>query len=553
MFSSVFCQWSTTPDAMQQVSTWGWTPTICSDESGGAYVLWFAWFGHFPHIFLQHVDSEGYNSWDEPLNILSEADAEEDYMMIGDGFGNALVYFTEGTIADTVHPELIVFEKKAILRKIDSLGVDYWPGGVRVSLDSTHQSGGYDIVTDGEGGAIVIWSEEDSLWSPGPEPLKMQHINANGLRVWGDNGITIDSDRRYGNKPRLISDGFGGAIVMWDDLNFQRISAQGDSLWSNQVPNNFYYEWDRMKIVSDGTGGIIYCSRSWENNPYSVFVQKISNEGMFVWEGEGVEIASNLPMYRSNPNFLYQREDSVIMVYWRNQPEDSDSVNSYIQMIDNEGTLLLPDGGIESSSVMAESRTILGMIPSYDNTTLVIFEDNRDTSSFSLYAQKLSANGERMWSENDVLFSSDADFTRHQLVTDNAGGGILLGSKMPLYGTWINKISRNGVLGEVVQPSHVKIKNTPQNSVHIYSSPNPFNPTTIIEYDLPKQSEVSLMIYDITGRKVETLVSSPQSQGSYQVGWSGTDEAGRQVAGGMYFARLQAGANSMVVKMLYLR
>jgi len=63
----------------------------------------------------------------------------------------------------------------------------------------------------------------------------------------------------------------------------------------------------------------------------------------------------------------------------------------------------------------------------------------------------------------------------------------------------------------------------------------------------------NFLIYDITGRKVETLVSSPQSQGSYQVGWSGTDEAGRQVAGGMYFARLQAGANSMVVKMLYLR
>jgi len=83
--------------------------------------------------------------------------------------------------------------------------------------------------------------------------------------------------------------------------------------------------------------------------------------------------------------------------------------------------------------------------------------------------------------------------------------------------------------------------------------PNPFNPSTTIEYELPEHSDVSLVIYDIAGREVNTLVSTTQQAGSYNVTWDGTDHNGLHVAGGMYFARLQAGEYSSVVKMVYLR
>ena len=87
----------------------------------------------------------------------------------------------------------------------------------------------------------------------------------------------------------------------------------------------------------------------------------------------------------------------------------------------------------------------------------------------------------------------------------------------------------------------------------ISAYPNPFNPSTSIEYDLPEFSEVSLIIYDISGREVNQLVSISQSPGSYKVRWNGMDHSGREVAGGMYFARLRAGDNSSVAKMVYLR
>ncbi len=82
------------------------------------------------------------------------------------------------------------------------------------------------------------------------------------------------------------------------------------------------------------------------------------------------------------------------------------------------------------------------------------------------------------------------------------------------------------------------------------SFPNPFNPSTTIEYDLPEQSEVSLVVYDMMGREVQTLVSASQSPGTHTAAWSGTDQHGHQVPGGMYFARLRAIKSSSVVKLV---
>ncbi len=83
--------------------------------------------------------------------------------------------------------------------------------------------------------------------------------------------------------------------------------------------------------------------------------------------------------------------------------------------------------------------------------------------------------------------------------------------------------------------------------------PNPFNPTTTISYALPEVADVSLIIYDIRGREVNVLVNKAQPAGWYDLKWSGLNAAGNQVSTGMYFARIQAGDFSKVVKMLYLK
>jgi len=83
--------------------------------------------------------------------------------------------------------------------------------------------------------------------------------------------------------------------------------------------------------------------------------------------------------------------------------------------------------------------------------------------------------------------------------------------------------------------------------------PNPFNPTTQVEYALTTESHVVLTVLDILGRPVRTLECGRRSWGYHVIGWDGRDEQGTAVATGVYFCRLQAGSRQWIRPMLLLR
>jgi len=70
--------------------------------------------------------------------------------------------------------------------------------------------------------------------------------------------------------------------------------------------------------------------------------------------------------------------------------------------------------------------------------------------------------------------------------------------------------------------------------------PNPFNPATLIQFDIAEATHVSLTVYDILGRRVRALVSEDKPAGSYKVQWDGLDNSGQPVANGIYIYQLQA-------------
>ncbi len=83
--------------------------------------------------------------------------------------------------------------------------------------------------------------------------------------------------------------------------------------------------------------------------------------------------------------------------------------------------------------------------------------------------------------------------------------------------------------------------------------PNPFNPATEIEYSIPARENVSVSIYDITGRKIRTLVDESQSAGSYTIRWNGLNDQNRQVASGIYMYQLKYGNKVLTKKMSLIR
>lgn len=83
--------------------------------------------------------------------------------------------------------------------------------------------------------------------------------------------------------------------------------------------------------------------------------------------------------------------------------------------------------------------------------------------------------------------------------------------------------------------------------------PNPFNRQTTISYELSSFAEVTLTVFDQVGRHVVTLVRANQPAGMYRIDWDGRDDAGRQMASGVYLYRLQAGAFEETRKMVLVR
>lgn len=104
--------------------------------------------------------------------------------------------------------------------------------------------------------------------------------------------------------------------------------------------------------------------------------------------------------------------------------------------------------------------------------------------------------------------------------------------------------NENGIVSTKEEKNHIipKRVNLKQNY------PNPFNPVTNISYSIPRDSKVSLIIYNLRGQKVAQLVNSNERAGNYNVTWNASD-----VSSGIYFYRLRAGDYIKTRKMVYLK
>ncbi len=78
--------------------------------------------------------------------------------------------------------------------------------------------------------------------------------------------------------------------------------------------------------------------------------------------------------------------------------------------------------------------------------------------------------------------------------------------------------------------------------------PNPFNPTTTISFSLPETSDIELVVYNIKGQKIKTVVNSQYVQGDHSVIWNGNDESEKAISSGVYIYKLKVNSKTKVVK-----
>ncbi len=105
--------------------------------------------------------------------------------------------------------------------------------------------------------------------------------------------------------------------------------------------------------------------------------------------------------------------------------------------------------------------------------------------------------------------------------------------------------------GEVQNTSGVQ---TPGSTFALYgASPNPFNPSTLIKFSLPQTGRVQLLVYDVAGRLVRTLVDDVLPGGEQQVRWDGRNQSGKLMASGVYFSLLRNGQQTQRQRMMLMK
>ncbi len=161
-----------------------------------------------------------------------------------------------------------------------------------------------------------------------------------------------------------------------------------------------------------------------------------------------------------------------------------------------------------------------------------------------IYLLRIDAEGEVLWvrtfggSEDDEAYSVQLTEDGDYMVagyTESYGAG--------LSDCWLLKIS-----GDLVGVTEDDCGELPSDIGMIQNYPNPFNAKTIIRYNLPSDSDVTIEIYDILGRKIETLVSGYRPAGSHTLTWDAED-----LPSGIYFYRIEAGGYSKTRRCLLLK
>lgn len=250
-----------------------------------------------------------------------------------------------------------------------------------------------------------------------------------GLRV--DDGINVALSL-FG-----FPDHQGGAVFSWGNYSafatiqsssLQRVSADGYALWRSQdanLPSYNQYLGERPAVAdSDGNTYVVHQDTSeW----LPVVVQKFNPYGEAQWPGLGVRVSTfEEDHHREDPLCMVLNDDNTVIVFWRDNRITGGST-MFTQKIGASGERLWGDAGVRVSMSDVFSQTFGQCVSDDAGGAILIWVDSRLGSAQSdIFAQRISADGQRLWGDDDIIVCDADGYQRGPKVKSDGNGGAVV-------------------------------------------------------------------------------------------------------------------------------
>jgi hypothetical protein len=252
---------------------------------------------------------------------------------------------------------------------------------------------------------------------------------------WVDGGIAICTAPSAQTSPKMTSDGVGGAIITWtdgrawySDIYAQRVDVDGNVLWemNGTAICTGTQAQGRPNIASDGAGGAIIVWEDYRSpSDDDIYAQRVDANGNVLWVADGVPICAA----EGNQGLARMISDGSggAIVTW----EDSRGAwyDIYAQRLDANGNVLWTSNGVAICTA-AYNQEEPQLVSDGAGGAIITWYDYRDElymlRYYDIYAQRVDADGNILWTANGVaICTAIYSQFRPQLVSDGEGGAII--------------------------------------------------------------------------------------------------------------------------------
>lgn len=354
---------------------------------------------------------------DNGIAVCTIPDTQDLPVPVSDGSGGAIIVWRDNR---TVNTDIYA-------QRVDADGNILWIIDAMPVCTAINFQSDPIIISDGSGGAIITWQDARS----GASDIYAQKINSGGYIQWPANGVAICTGQSGLLLGDMISDGAGGAIITWhdrrsfsNDIYIQRIGTSGTVQWTaNGVTiTALLNNQENPTLASDGAGGAIITWQDARDGAADIYAQRVNASGNVQWTADGIVVCN-----AGDPQ-IYPRivSDGVggAIIAWSDRRNTLD-YDIFAQRVDANGNPLWTANGEIISQTMRHQR-YCRLVPCGSSDAIITWEDSRSGIGTDIYAQRVDAGGTPQWVSNGVVVcTATGDQLNVQLIPNGSGGAVV--------------------------------------------------------------------------------------------------------------------------------